>query len=314
MELRPLLDVDLREVLAPINRAARGEFLPALRTAAQLRERVSCGVLDLKLSRACIIGGALGAACLVEHVADEPVAHIDALASDPLAQQRGAVRALIEAVQTAAAAAGVTELSILVSETDSALGSTLQSAGFSRRQAVERYALPGPPLAQSLPLEVEAGEPTPAARSMARPATVAEVVPLLATADPVVPLFAQRPSVLQRLSARLSGRLLFHSNESDGASTARAGVVFDRERKSLVALGGDRSSVAALTALVATRHGISYLDALPDQHPAAAALKDVGFVRSAVRVELICDPRSVVAARERGAAGKSGRSTAEGPR
>ena len=313
MELRPLLDVDLREVLAPINRAARGEFLPALRTAAQLRERVACGVLDLTLSRACVVGGALGAACLVEHVADEPVAHIDALASDPLAQQRGAVRALIEAVQTATATAGVTELSILVSETDSVLGSALQSAGFARRQAVERYALPGPPVAQSLPPEVEAGEPTPAAGPFARAAIVADVVPLLATADPIVPLFSQRPSVLQRLSARLSGRLLFSAADRQAVPTARAGVVFDRERKSLIALGGDRASVASLIALAATRHGISYLDALQELHPAGAALQEVGFVRSAVRVELVCDPRAVVAARER-APGKSGRATAEGPR
>ena len=304
MELRPLLDVDLREALAPINRAARGEFLPALRTVAQLRERASCGVLDLKLSRGCWVGGALGASCLVDHLADEPVAHIEALASEPLAGQRGAVRALIEAVQTATAAAGVTDLSMLVSELDSSLGAVLQAVGFSRRQGVERYLLSGAPAALALPTEIDASTAPGASGSYARPTTLAAVQALLATAG--AGLYGQRPSVLHKLSPRLSVWELITVSGPEATVTPQAAVVFDRERKSLCALGGETAQLAALIALVATRHGVAYLDALVDSDPAGAALRLAGFARMALRAELSCDPRQAVAERQRATAESGG--------
>ena len=89
------------EALAPINRAARGEFLPALRTAAQLRERASWGLLDLKLTGLCQSGELGGRLAWWERFGRRGIAYIEgapALAADPLAQQRGAVRALVEAV------------------------------------------------------------------------------------------------------------------------------------------------------------------------------------------------------------------------
>lgn len=305
MELRPLVDVDLREALAPINRAARGEFLPALRTVAQLRERVAVGVLDLKLSRACYVGGALGATCLVERLADESVAHIDALASEPLAQQRGAVRALVDAVQSAAASAGVAELTVFVSEMDSPLGAALHAAGFTRRQALARYALAGPPSALPLPVELDGVSEPPTSGMFAQAASLAEALPILSAGDPRRLLYAQRPAVLQKLAARLSVLQLYSVAETGRTARPEAALVFDRERKSLCALGGETAALASLVALAATRHGITYLDAIPETHPAVAALQAAGYVRSALRVELTCDPRAVLAAQKSRAAGSS---------
>lgn len=303
MELRPLVDVDLREVLAPINRAARGEFLPTLRTVAQLRERVALGVLDLKLSRACYVGGSLGATCLVEHLADESVAHIDALASEPLAQQRGAVRAVVDAVQSAAALAGVSELTVFVSEMDSTLGAALQAAGFTRRQAVARYALAGPPSALPLPVDVDGVSEPPTSGTFVRAVSLPEALPMVSAVEPSRLLYAQRSTVLQKLAARLSVLQLYTVAETGGTAQPEAALVFDRERKSLCALGGETAALASLIALAATRHGIAYLDAIAETHPAVSALQAAGYVRSAMRVELTCDPRAVLAGQKNRAVG-----------
>lgn len=311
MELRPLLDVDLREALAPINRAARGEFLPALRTVAQLRERAASGVLDLKLSHAFWVGLALGATCLVEHLADDSVAHMDALAAESLAQQRGAIRALIEAVQGAAAAAGVTELSALVSEMDSTLGPALQLAGFSRRQPVVRYTLQGAPAPLALPTEVEAGQATPTAGHYASLVPVADVLPFLSRVGTAPLLFGQRPSVLQRLAGRLSALRLCTAEDS-GATCVKAVVVFDRERKVFCALAGDTEELSALVCLAATRYGIAHMDAIAESHPAVAALKTAGLVRTTVRVELVCDPRQAVDDRQRASQSRAADAAAKG--
>ena len=316
MELRPLLDVDLREALAPINRAARGEFVPALRTVAQLRERASSGVLDLKLSHGFWVGPGLGATCLVEHLADDPVAHIDVLAAESLAQQRGAIRALIEAVQSAAAVVGVTELSALVSEMDSTLGSALQLAGFSRRQPVVRYTLHGAPAALALPTETEAGQRPATSGRYASLVPVAEVLPFLSAAGSAHLLFGQRPVVLQRLSGRLSAlRLCMVDGSGDGSGDAnvKAVVVVDRERKVFCALAGETAELSALVCLAATRHGIVHMDAIAEADPAVAALKNAGLVRSAVRVELVCDPRQAVEDRQRASQSRTPDAAAKGP-
>jgi len=70
MEIRSLADVELKDALGPINRAAGGRtepgMLPLVHTAAQLRERAALGVLDLKLSQALVLPGGIAGACLVE--------------------------------------------------------------------------------------------------------------------------------------------------------------------------------------------------------------------------------------------------------
>jgi hypothetical protein len=293
MELRSLVDVDLREVLAPINRAARGDFVPALRTVAQLRERVAAGLLDLGLSRAGVVGGNVAAACLVLRLAGENIAHIEALAADPLAQQRGAVRALIEAVQTAAGAAGVTEISALVSDLDSAQLSALQAAGFSRRQMVGRYTLSGAPAARSLPVELAPGEPAPSGQPWIRAVSLADVGAVLSDAASASPLYGARLPVLTRLSGRLLALASYPARtEDEAASAASAVVVCDCERKLLCALAGESEALASLICFAASRHGVAHVDALAESDAAVRALAAAGFARVAARVELVCDPRA----------------------
>lgn len=294
MELRSLVDVDLREALAPINRAARGDFLPALRTVAQLRERAAAGLLDLALSRVCVIGGSVAAACLVERISDETIAHIEALAADALAQQRGALRALIETVQAAAAAAGVTELSALASDMDSALLSALGALGFTRRQSVGRYTLSGPPASRAIPVELAAGEAPPAGQPWLRAGTLAEVTACLTDAA-TSPMYGARLPVLSRLGGRFVVLASYAAGSDGAAATPAAVAVCDRERKLLCALAGETEALASLLCFAAARHGIAHIEAVAESDPAVAALRAAGFVRVAVRVEMVCDPREAAA-------------------
>lgn len=293
MELRSLVDVDLREALAPINRAARGDFVPALRTVAQLRERVAAGLLDLGLSRVGVVGGNVAAVCLVLRLAGENIAHIEALAADPLAQQRGAVRALIEAVQTAAAAAGVTEISAFVSEMDSVQLSALQAAGFGRRQMVGRYTLSGAPAARSLPVELALGEPAPSGQPWIRAVPLADIEAVLSDAPAADPLFGARLPVLTRLSSRLLALASYPARSAaEAGAAANAVVVCDCERKLLCALAGESEALASLICFAASRHGVAHVDALAESDAAVRALTAAGFARVAVRVEMVCDPRA----------------------
>ena len=108
--------------------------------------------------------------------------------------------------------------------------------------------------------------------------------------------------MLRRLAARLSALGLWTVASVGAPKVLAAALVFDRERKSLCALGGDGIKLAALLAVGASRHGAVYLDAIAESHPAVSALRTAGFVRSAARVERVCDPKKAVAARERAAA------------
>jgi len=292
MELRSLVDVELREALAPINRAARGEFLPALRTAAQLRERASWGLLDLKLSRACVIGGSVAAACLVEHLADERVAHIEALAADPLAQQRGALRALVEAVLGAAKSAGVAELSVLAADMDSAQVGALQAAGFVRRQLVGRYTLSGAPASRPLPVERHTGEPPPAGQPWLETLSVMEGQAILSSLGAAMGTFSSRRSVLARLAGRLMAVACFQPAASDSPRPV-AIVIGDRERKLVCALAGETEALTSLLCFAAARFGLAHVEALAEEDGAAGALLAAGYSRTAVRVEMVCDPQQV---------------------
>jgi GNAT superfamily N-acetyltransferase len=284
MELRPVADVELKEVLGPINRAASGRtapgMLPLVHTAAQLRERAALGVLDLKLSRALLLGGGIAGACLVERVGE--LGHLDVLGVDPLAQQRGAGRALCEEVVAAAAAAGVRRLTAFCSDFDAQLLPILQAVGFARLREVARYTLaPSGPLQGLVPAELETGSYDPhSAQTVAQAVPLAEALAFLATVQPPEPPFGQQTEVLRRLSPKLTAVVL-HT-----PAGVVAAAVADRERRQLLAVGGNGEHAAApLVALLAARYGILAIDALPVDDPATAAVSAAGLQRASLRVE-----------------------------
>ena len=284
MEIRSLADIELKDALGPVNRAAGGRtapgMLPLVHTAAQLRERAALGVLDLKLSRALALGGGIAGACLVERVGER--AHLDAFGVDPLAQQRGGGKALCEAVVAAAMAAGVRRLTAFGSDFDAQLLPILQAVGFERGREVARYSLSlGGPTQALIPEDI--GE---AAYDPATHQTVARVVPLaeaLAVLEPVLApqaSFLQLPEVLRRLGPKLTAVVL----QSPTGITAAA--VADRERRQLLTLYGQTEAAAAqLAALLAARYGIHFIDALAIDDPVTAALTAAGFQRASLRAE-----------------------------
>lgn len=282
MELRPVADVELKEVLGPINRAASGRtapgMLPLVHSAAQLRERAALGVLDLKLSRALLLGGGIAGACLVERVGDQ--AHLDVLGVDPLAQQRGGGRALCEEVVAAAAAAGVRRLSAFCSDFDAQLLPILQAVGFVRVREVARYTLaPGGPTQSLVPTELAAGAESKDAQVVAQAVPLAEALTFLAAAQAPEAPFGQQTEVLRRLSPKLTAVVL-HTPAGIAAA-----AVADRERRQLLAVGGQEQAAAQLAALLAARYGILSIDALPVDDPATAAVSAAGFQRASLRVE-----------------------------
>jgi GNAT superfamily N-acetyltransferase len=286
MDLRPLSEVELREALAPINRPTgigqAGQLGKTVRTPAQLRERAAAQVLDLKLSRACFIGDGLCGAALVDRVGDH--AHIDALAVEPLAQQRGAGKALLDSIVTAAAAAGVKRLSFFGSDFDNVLPPILTHLGFGRGRNVARFTLPGPPAALPLPREVEADAPPDGEGPFARPLPLSNALPVVhegLAADKLC--FAQQAEVLSRLCGQ--DKLVAYVSALPGQPQPHAAVIYERERKLILALHGDTAHLAPLLCLLATRHGVNAVDALVEGHPAEAALAAAGYQRAAVRVE-----------------------------
>lgn len=288
MDLKPLSEVELREALGPINRAVTGHYLPSVRTVTQLRERAQVGVLDLKLSRCAYIGRELVGACLVERV--DEWAHLDAIGVDPLAQQRGVGHALLEAACVAAEAVGVRKFTAEASESDAAANATLHSAGFMKSREVSRWVLKGPPAQQPLPQEVPAGatlEPGFAApgQSLARQVELSETLNFLALhRQGREPTFVGRPEVLERLKARLTAMLLLHLESSDPVVGA---LVFEKDRRQILALGGDPGRLAALVGLVLQRHGVTLAESVPEGDPAVDALAAAGMTRVAVRTELV---------------------------
>jgi len=285
MELRPVAEVELKEVLGPINRAASGRtapgMLPLVHSAAQLRERAALGVLDLKLSRALLLGGGIAGACLVERVGEQ--AHLDVLGVDPLAQQRGGGRALCEEVVAAATAAGVRQLTAFCSDFDAQLLPILQAVGFTRVREVARYTLaPGGPTQALVPSELAAGAYEPkSGQTLAQAVPLAEALAFLAAVQPPEPPFGQQTEVLRRLSPKLTAVVL-HTPAGIAAA-----AVADRERRQLLALSGHgEHATAQLGALLAARYGILSIDALPVDDPATAAISAAGFQRASLRVEL----------------------------
>ena len=286
MELRSLADIELKDVLGPINRSAAGRtapgMMPAVHTVAQLRERAALGVLDLRLSRALLIAGGIAGACLVERVGER--AHLEALGVDPLAQQRGGGRALCEEVVASAGAAGVRRLTALCADLDAQLLPILQAAGLSRLREVARYALsPSGPVQALIPEEIPAeSDDRPRRAAAAQLVPPAEALAVLAPHTAPAPPFLQQPEVLLRLSPKLTGAVL----RTPTGITAAAAVA-DRERRQLLSLWGQSEQAAAqLAALLAARYGIHYIDALPLGDPMTAAVSAAGFQRASLRVEL----------------------------
>lgn len=285
MELRSLADIELKDVLGPINRSAAGRtapgMTPAVHTVAQLRERAALGVLDLKLSRALLIAGGIAGACLVERVGDR--AHLEALGVDPLAQQRGGGRTLCEEVVAGAAAAGVRRLTALCADLDAQLLPILHAVGLVRLRDVARYVLsPSGPVQALIPEELAADDSDLAGRpSAAQLVPPAEALAVLGPKTPPAPSFLQQPEVLLRLSPKLTAAVL----RSPAGITAAA--VADRERRQLLSLWGQSEQAAAqLAALLSARYGIHYIDALPIEDPMTAAVSAAGFQRTSLRVEL----------------------------
>lgn len=276
MEIKALEEVDLRAATAPLNRAGTG-FLPLVRTPALLRERARLGVLDLKLSRAAVLGDQPAGCCLVERDGDE--AFITGVGVEPLLNQRGGSVVLIDAVIEAAQKAGVRRITIEASEHDPGQLGALSAAHFARSRELARYTLTGAPNHSIVPPEVgdETGEVAPAAGSYARSIPIEAALPFLSSEAPT---FERRAEVLRKLAPLYTVRALFVGEQ------ARAAVVVERERKLLVALGGDPEAAAQLAALAAARHEARFVDAVPEGDAMAAALAQAGFQVAAARVEL----------------------------
>lgn len=279
MEIKALDEVDLRAATAPLNRAATS-FLPLVRTPALLRERARLGVLDLKLSRAAVVGEQPAGACLLERDGDE--AFIAGAAAEPPAQQRGGWHVLLDAVLAAAGKAGVRRVTIEASEHDPQLLGALQAAGFVRSRELGRYTLAGAPNHALVPPEADDNSPAPASGRYARAVSIDEALPLLSTEAPP---FGRRAEVLRKLAPLYTLRGLFDAG-AGADSRPLAVVVVERDRKLLVALGGEPEAAAQLVALAAARHEARFVDAVPEGDPLAGALLKAGFQFAQLRVEL----------------------------
>jgi len=262
MERKSLAEVELREATFPLNRSAPSNFLPALRTASQLRELATLGVLDQALSQVVILAGKVGGCCLVERVPSG--GFLSALTCEPLAQQRGGGRVLLDAVITAARAAKLGQLTIEVSEADAAQESLLSSAGFARQHTLYRMALAQPPNRSLLPTEATA-------------ISIDDAVTFLKTAPTWHPAPSVEGEVLRKLAPRLTALALV----SDGQS--RAALVLDKERKLILTLAGEAAALASLVVFAAVHHGVAFVDSLRSEDPAVDALQAAGFVRLSIR-------------------------------
>lgn len=284
MEFRSLVDVDLRDVLRPINQGAQGEFLPALRTASLLRERVKAGVLDLTLSQAAFVREVLVGAVLVEHLPGGSEALLDVFAVDALSQKGGGLAKLIEATVHVARAQRITTLRCVVSALDTLRLSALHASGFVERQPVARYQLLGAhtDLPKLIVCEPSSAPPSEAAH-WAQPVEAAALAPLWNSLPAEAHLFGDQLEILSRLSARLHCIGVVSASHP---SQLVAGAAIERERKLLIGLAGDNALLSALLCTVSAHHAVQYLDAIALCHPAIAALQAAGFQKTAARLEL----------------------------
>lgn len=275
MEIKALEEVDLRAATAPLNRAGT-VFLPAVRTAAQLRERAKLGVLDLKLSAAAVLSEGPAGCCLIERDGEE--AFVVGVAAEPLMHQRGGWVGLLEAALATAAKAGVRRVTVEASEHDTGQLGGLQAARFSRSRELSRYTLPTAPNHALVPEDLgDDSAAVPTGSRYARAVSIDVALPLLLSEAPP---FSRRPEVLRKLAPLYTVRALFEGDRPIAA------VVVERERKLLVAVGGEPEAAAQLAALAAARYEARFVDAVPEGDAMAAALVKAGFQLAAARVEL----------------------------
>ena len=280
MECKSLAEVELRDATYPLNRSVPSNFLPALRTAAQLRELVALSVIDPSLSKVIVLSGKVVGCCLVEQASDG--ATLSALGIEPLAQQRGGGRVLLDAVTTAARAAKLHWLSVESSAADASQQALLLSAGFAVQGSRCRMALTQPPNRSLLPSNGDGDGSSDSATTKARvtTGTIDAALTFLSSQSDWQPAPSASPSVLRKLASRL---MAFFWEE---ASAPQAVLVIDKERKLIVTLAGPMAAMAALGVYVAAYHGVAFADSLPADSPEVSALSLSGFATVALRSEL----------------------------
>ncbi len=278
MECKSLAEVELRDATYPLNRSVPSDFLPALRTAAQLRELVALSVIDPSLSKVIVLSGKVVGCCLVERASDG--ATLSALGIEPLAQQRGGGRVLLDAVTTAARAAKLHWLSIESSAADASQQALLLSAGFAIQGSRCRMALTQPPNRSLLPSTGDGFSDSATTEARVTTGTIDAALTFLSSQPDWQPAPSASPSVLRKLASRL---MAFFWAE---ASAPQAVLVIDKERKLIVALAGPMAAMAALGVYAAAYHGVAFADSLPADSPEVSALSLAGFATVARRSEL----------------------------
>ncbi len=278
MECKSLAEVELRDATYPLNRSVPSNFLPALRTAAQLRELVALSVIDPSLSKVIVLSGKVVGCCLVERASDG--ATLSALGIEPLAQQRGGGRVLLDAVTTAARAAKLHWLSVESSAADASQQALLLSAGFAVQGSRCRMALTQPPNRSLLPSNGDGSSDSATTKALVTTGTIDAALTFLSSQSDWQPAPSASPSVLRKLASRL---MAFFWEE---ASAPQAVLVIDKERKLIVTLAGQMAAMAALGVYVAAYHGVAFADSLPADSPEVSALSLSGFATVALRSEL----------------------------
>ena len=279
MECKSLAEVELRDATYPLNRSVPSNFLPALRTAAQLRELVALSVIDPSLSKVIVLSGKVVGCCLVERASDG--ATLSALGIEPLAQQRGGGRVLLDAVTTAAQAAKLHWLSVESSAADASQQALLLSAGFAVQGSRCRMALTQPPNRSLLPSNGDGFSDSATTKARVTTGTIDAALTFLSSQSDWQPAPSASPSVLRKLASRL---MAFFWEEA--ASAPQAVLVIDKERKLIVTLAGQMDAMAALGVYVAAYHGVAFADSLPADSPEVSALSLSGFATVALRSEL----------------------------
>jgi hypothetical protein len=278
MECKSLAEVELRDATYPLNRSVPSNFLPTLRTAAQLRELVALSVIDPSLSKVIVLSGKVVGCCLVERASDG--ASLSALGIEPLAQQRGGGRVLLDAVTTAARAAKLHWLSIESSAADASQQALLLSAGFAVQGSRCRMALTQPPNRSLLPSNGDGSSDSATTEALVTTGTIDAALTFLSSQSDWQPAPSASPSVLRKLASRLMAFFW------EGASAPQAVLVIDKERKLIVTLAGQMAAMAALGVYVAAYHGVAFADSLPADSPEVSALSLSGFATVALRSEL----------------------------
>lgn len=265
MQVQSLAEIELRDAIQPLNRSAPSNFGPALRTPALIRELVALGVIDASLSKVLVLSGKVLGGCLVERVPGGGL--LSALSIEPLAQQRGGGRALLEEVIKAARTAQLAQLRIEVSEGDTAHESLIGALHFVRVETLHRLALQKAPNRSLFPTEEF---------DLVTEVSIEEAISLLSAQTTWQPAPSARPDMVRKLTKRLSALTLVQSDR-------RATLIFDKERKLIWTLGGDSTRMAQLAVCVAAKHGAAFVDSLRDEDPAISALVEAGFTKLAVR-------------------------------